>query len=233
MVLFQESTSDEVEEHLHGHGGEELFLREVDYDTLRLSRLAWYAIEGVDRLMRAQPPYFPAETTFQGPGGEELQLRLPEPAVAEVTDVGMEWWLIVLRVTTVSHQALWQMANRWKALAGDLVAREARLSQGTADPTELARVRAELDTARSMIEAQGLGITRRDPELRSREDELRSRDAEIASLRAQLAAAEELYVEIERETLESSPERESEQVVVSALAATPRETGTGPTGGAE
>ncbi|XP_074289636.1 uncharacterized protein LOC141614792 [Silene latifolia] len=102
--------------------------------------------------MRTQPPAFPTETTFQGPGGEELQLRLPEPATAEVTDAGMEWRLIVLRVTTVSHQDLWRMANRWRALAGDLAAREARLSQGTADPAELARVRTELEAASSTIE---------------------------------------------------------------------------------
>ena len=98
---------------------------------------------------------------------------------------------------------------------------------------ELARVRAELEAARSTIAGQDLGIIRRDQDLRRHEDELRSRDAEIASLKAQLAAAEELHVEMERETLESSPERESELVVVSALAATPSETRTGPTGDVE
>ncbi|XP_074288980.1 uncharacterized protein LOC141614126 [Silene latifolia] len=123
----------------------------------------------------------------------------------------MEWRLTVLRVTTVSHQNLWRMANRWRALASDLATREALLSQSTADPAELARVRAELEAARSTIEAQGLGITRRDQDLRRHEDTLRSRDAEIASLKAQLATAEELHVEMERETLESSPERESER----------------------
>ncbi|XP_074267009.1 uncharacterized protein LOC141590310 [Silene latifolia] len=104
--------------------------------------------------MRTQPPIFPAETTFRGPGGEELQLHLPEPAAVEVTDAGMEWRLTILR--------------------------------GATDPAELARVRAELDTARSTIEAQGLGITSCDQELRRREDGLQSKDAKIASLRAQV-----------------------------------------------
>ncbi|XP_074295742.1 uncharacterized protein LOC141623540 [Silene latifolia] len=125
------------------------------------------------------------------------------------------------------------MANRWRALAGDLTARESQLAQGTADPAELARVRVELDAARSMIESQVLGIISRDQELRRREDGLRSRDAEIVSLRAQLVAAEELRVTMEYETLESSPKRGPELEVVSALAATPRETETGPPGGVE
>ncbi|XP_074267063.1 uncharacterized protein LOC141590365 [Silene latifolia] len=60
-------------------------------------------------------PSFHGRDHLSGARGKELQLHLPTPAVAEVS--------------TASHRALWQMANRCRALAGDLAARESRLVQ--------------------------------------------------------------------------------------------------------